>query len=96
MKSKLLHRHDIELLTLVLLMLLGIGFLLARGPGGGRQEGAGWRQIDSAAVRTRIDAGDLSDHEAMWYRRSGPAAAPESGGGRATDIPGESRRGKGP
>ena len=74
MRSKLLHRHDLELLALVALLLVAAGGFLAEGLGGGPTEGAGWRRIDTAAVRGRIQSGDLSGHEARWYRPSRPAA----------------------
>ena len=68
------HRNDLELLALVSVLLLVITGYLADGIGSARQEGASWRHIDTEAVRSLIDAGDLSDHEALWYH---PASPPE-------------------
>ncbi len=61
------HRHDIELLGLVVLLLLSISGYLVDGFGHARQEGASWRHIDTDAVRKLIDAGNLNDREALWY-----------------------------
>ncbi len=71
---KALHRHrnDLELLAMVSVVMLAIAGYLAEEIGNARQEGASWRRIDTEAVRTLIDAGDLSDREALWYHRSPP------------------------
>lgn len=61
------HRHDLELLVLVGLLLMAIAGHLAEELGSARQEGASWRHIDTEAVRRLIDAGELSDREALWY-----------------------------
>ncbi len=79
MKSKKLHRHDWELLLLVIAMLVTLGGFLIQTLGTVAQEGAGWRRIDTEAVRRLIEAGDLSDREARWYR---PVPPPEAGQGR--------------
>ena len=50
MKSKLLHRHDWELLLLVIAMLVILGGFLIQTLGTVAQEGAGWRRIDTEAV----------------------------------------------
>ncbi len=73
MKSKHLHRHDIELLALVATVVLAVGGYLLAGLGAGPQGGTGWRRIDTAAVRARIRTGELSDREARWYRAGGAA-----------------------
>ncbi len=79
MKSKWMHRHDWELLLLVIAMLLTLGGFLSQELGTVSREGAGWRRIDIEAVRKLIQAGDLSDREAKWYR---PVAPPEETGKR--------------
>ena len=63
--------HDWPIITLVLINLLGIGLYLGVGPA--RQEGAGYRVIDTQAVRRLLDAGSLSGREADWY----PPTLPE-------------------
>jgi|GEM_PF-5843594 len=67
MKPKGLQRNDLELLGLVALLLLAMGGYLVQQLGVSRQEGAGWRRIDTQAVQRLIEAGDLSDQEALWY-----------------------------
>jgi len=70
------HRNDLELLALVGVVMLTVAGYLAEALGSARQEGASWRHIDTEAVRSLIDTGDLSDHEALWYH---PASSPEPG-----------------
>ena len=67
MKSKWLHRNDLELLLLVGAVLLAVAGYLVQELGAARQEGASWRRIDTEAVERLIEAGDLSDREALWY-----------------------------
>ena len=74
MKSKILHRHDWELVLLITAMLFTLGGFLAQELGTVSRAGASWRRIDTEAVRKLIQAGDLSDHEAKWYR---PVVQPE-------------------
>ncbi len=79
MKSKFLHRHDWELLLLVIAMLVNLGGFLTQELGTAPREGAGWRRVDTEAVQRLIEAGDLSDHEALWYQ---PVAPSGTGKGR--------------
>ncbi len=63
-------------LTVVLIALhLGEGFSLAA------REGSGHRVIDRQALERRIEAGDLTDREALWFHQARPEET--SGGGRA-------------
>ena len=62
--------HDWPIIALVLVNLLAIGVHLGVGPV--LQEGAGYRVIDTAAVRRLMDAGDLSGREADWYHQTLP------------------------
>jgi len=67
-----LRRRDVHFVAMVAVNLLLIGaFLAAAGPA---REGpaGGWRKIDTAAVLSRIDEGELQKTEARWYR-PGPA-----------------------
>lgn len=73
MKLQRAHRHDVELLALVGLLLAATTGLLAEGVGGAAQGGSGWRRIDTAAVHSHIQSGTLSDREARWYE---PASMP--------------------
>jgi hypothetical protein len=65
---RLLRRRDVAFLAWVAATLLGIGGYLLEGDGGGMREAGGWRRIDRAAVEARIGSGELSGHEADWYR----------------------------
>ena len=60
--------QDIRLVLLIVTSLVLIGLHLeqvGRSVGG---SGAGWRNLDLDALQRRIEAGDLSDREADWYR----------------------------
>jgi hypothetical protein len=70
-----LHRHDLLLLALIgvsLLLLGGQLFQLAEET----QTPAGWRRIDLATLRARIDAGELSRQPAIWVRPAERGRAP--------------------
>lgn len=64
----------IALTALLIALDLGEGLHLA-----GRA-GSGHRVIDIKALERRIEAGDLTDREALWYHQTRPEEAP--GGGR--------------
>ena len=62
-----LHRRDYRFLAVVSLNLLCVaGYLLAHVQTL-QQETGGWRRIDLDAVMSRIESGDLLQHEAAWY-----------------------------
>ena len=77
-----LKLRDWRFLVLVLVHAIGIAGFLSAGGGDGAVAAGSWRRIDTEAVKAKIRAGDLSDHEADWYQplepRSGdrPEAAP--------------------
>jgi hypothetical protein len=58
--------HDWPVIVLVAITLAGVGLYLGAGPAW--QKGAGYRVIDIKAVQRMLDSGDLSRHEAEWYR----------------------------
>ena len=60
-----LHR-DWPLLLILGFQLIAIGAYLGSSAGQGG-EGQGWRRIDTAEVRERVESGRLSGHEALWY-----------------------------
>jgi hypothetical protein len=62
-----LRRRDLVFLAWVAATLAGIGGYLLEG-GSEVREAGGWRRIDRAAVEARIGSGELSGHEADWYR----------------------------
>jgi hypothetical protein len=75
-----LHGHDLGLAALVALELAAAGAFLWGGAGGEVPGRGGWRRVDVEAVTRRVEAGDLSGREALWYH-----AAPRDGqleGGR--------------
>lgn len=73
-----LHRRELGFLGLIGLTGLLIGLHLGSGLEGVGMAGSTWRAIDRAALERRIEAGDLRDREADWFR---PAASPEAPGG---------------
>ena len=60
--------QDLRLVLLIVMSLMLIGFHLEQAGRGAGQAGAGWRNLDLDALQRRIEAGDLSDREADWYR----------------------------
>jgi len=65
-----LFRHDWPILSLVAANLAFIGLYLGVGPP--TSDGAGYRVIDTGAVRRLLDSGDLSGREADWYHPTLP------------------------
>ncbi len=65
LRPQRIHR-DWPLLVLIVLQLAAIGGYLGAGLNG-REGGTGWRRIDTAELRQRVESGRLSDHEALWY-----------------------------
>jgi hypothetical protein len=59
--------HDWALLLLVGASLAAVAAFLGAGPGAPGQGTGGWRRVDAEAVRLRIEAGDLSSREALWW-----------------------------
>ena len=62
-----LHSHDVLLVAFVGVTLLGIAGVLG---GGGRAvlpDVGGSRRVDLEALTRRIEAGELSAREALWY-----------------------------
>jgi hypothetical protein len=71
-----LHLRELRFIAFVAANLFFIGLFLVGASG--RQEAApgGWRRIDTGALKSRIEAGDLVDREAEWYH---PAEEEERG-----------------
>jgi len=61
------HLRDMQLLGLVGVTLVFIGFFLTAQLQQLEAEGSGWRRIDLELLQKRMQSGDLSDHEAVWY-----------------------------
>ena len=61
------HLRDIQLLGLVCVTLAFIGLFLTAQIQRLEAEGSGWRRIDIELLQKRMESGDLSDHEALWY-----------------------------
>ena len=61
------HLRDIQLVGLVCVTLVFIGLFLTAQLRQVELEGSGWRRIDVELLRKRVESGDLSDHEAVWY-----------------------------
>jgi len=60
--------QDMRLVLLIVMSLVLIGLHLEQVGRGAGESGAGWRHLDLDALQRRIEAGDLSDREADWYR----------------------------
>ncbi len=60
--------QDLRLVVLIAISLVLIGLHLDEVGQGRSESGSGWRQVDLDALQRRIEAGDLSDREADWYR----------------------------
>jgi len=73
-----IHHHqlrDLRFLGMLLLTLVLIAGFVAGQRDAMLGEGSAWRRIDLQALQERIESGDLSDHEALWYHPS--SAGPE-------------------
>lgn len=64
--------------TLALSLVL-IAVYLDQSQGEASRQGAGYRVIDLATLKRRIDAGELREREAQWYRPSRADERPDSG-----------------
>ncbi len=67
-----LLRRDARFISLVLLNLLALALYLGQGALGVDDTGKAWRKIDIQAIQRLLDAGELSDREALWYHQTGP------------------------
>jgi hypothetical protein len=63
-----LRRRDLRFLAVVALNLAAIGAFLATESGAPPTGVGGWRRIDRAALEGRIESGELSRKEALWWR----------------------------
>jgi hypothetical protein len=63
-----LRRRDLRFLGVVALTLAAIGAFLATESGAPETGVGGWRRIDRAALERRIESGELSRKEAVWWR----------------------------
>jgi hypothetical protein len=68
-----LRRRDLRFLGVVALTLAAIGAFLATESGAPETGVGGWRRIDRAALERRIESGELSRKEAVWWREVEPA-----------------------
>ena len=68
-----LRRRDLRFLAVVALNLAAVAGFLATESGPPDVAGGGWRRIDRAALEARIEAGELSRTEGLWWRQVEPA-----------------------
>jgi len=68
--SRHIHERELRFLALVLLTGCVIALQLGEGLRLAGLQGAGWRAIDLPALERRIDVGNLSEHEAVWYHEA--------------------------
>lgn len=66
------RRRDLPFLVFVALALACIAAFLAI-ESGHEPTGGGWRRIDRESLERRIESGELSGREALWYRPVLPA-----------------------
>ncbi|MCP4700004.1 MAG: hypothetical protein GY862_24605 [Gammaproteobacteria bacterium] len=67
-----LHTQDVRFITLILLNVLCIfGFFFESLGSAGEKPGP-WRKVDIEAIEKKMQAGDLTRHEAEWYRAVPP------------------------
>ena len=77
--TKAWRTRDGRFAGLLVLTALGIALYLGEGLRIASREGSGHRVIDVKALERRIEAGDLTDREALWYHQTRPD---EAAGGR--------------
>lgn len=68
-----LRRRDRRFVAVVALNLVAIAAFLATETGPPDSPAGGWRRIDRAALEARIEAGELSRTEGLWWRQVEPA-----------------------
>jgi hypothetical protein len=66
-----LRRRDLRFLGVVGLTVVSIGAYLATETGPPEVAAGGWRRIDRPALEARIQSGELSGREALWYHPAG-------------------------
>lgn len=71
--------REARFLGLIALTVLAIALHLGDGLRLAAREGSGHRVIDVKALERRIEAGDFTDREALWYHQTRPE---ETRGGR--------------
>jgi hypothetical protein len=78
------HRHlrEWRFAALVVASVVLIGLHLAAGLERLGPEGSGWRRIDLETLQRRMEAGELSDREALWYHPTRPEERVPGGGTR--------------
>jgi hypothetical protein len=67
-----LRRRDLRFLGVVALNLACVAGYVATQSGAHDTAVGGWRRIDRAALESRIEAGELSRREAVWWREVQP------------------------
>ena len=77
-----IHIHERELRFVGLVLVTGLAIALQLGDGLRLSGLAGsvWRVIDRQTLERRIEAGELSDHEAAWYHPATGDEARAAGG----------------
>jgi len=69
-----LRGRDLRFVAVVALNLACIGAYVATQTGPPDSGAGGWRRIDRAALERRIESGELSGREALWYQPVIPPA----------------------
>jgi len=74
------HKRDVRFLGLIAVAGLAIALHLGEGLRLAAREGSGHRVIDLKALERRIEAGDISEREALWYHQTSPDEMIQGGG----------------
>jgi hypothetical protein len=77
------HPREARFLGLIALTAVLIALYLGEGLSLATREGSGHRVIDRRALERRIEAGDLTDREAIWYHEARPGESPAKTKGAA-------------
>jgi len=67
-----LRGRDLRFVAVVALNLACIGAYVATQTGPADASAGGWRRVDQAALERRIESGELSGREALWYQPVAP------------------------
>jgi hypothetical protein len=71
------HSREVRFLGLIVLTAVLVALHLGEGLRLAGREGSGHRVIDLKALERRIEAGDLTDREALWYHQTRPEDTPD-------------------
>jgi hypothetical protein len=83
------HRRDLGVIALILANLFCLGGFLVNGIQTATEPTGGWRRINLKALTVQINAGDLVNKEAEWYRPVDDHKGKNTASGRANFLEGK-------